>query len=198
MSEYIYEHDDEIYYGVENDYGIVTYYPTHTHDHSDFIQSTNELLDEVEQITTQQSRTLTGDIVGGVVDTVYPGAGDIVGGVVDGLLDGSLSGSVSCSGTTTTANTNVQITENVAYSVDIYNGSSSTPSTSYQSVISNLFGDYEPKTTTTYYYFNDSLVTQGETAISGLAGLDYNWLASVYLFGLSLKYVYKFLSGAKG
>lgn len=61
-------------------------------------------------------------------------------------------------------------------------------------VISDIFGDYTPRTYTTSTYINGEVVT-GTEIVPGLAGLDWPWLCGVAMFGIMLFCFFKLLGG---
>lgn len=73
--------------------------------------------------------------------------------------------------------------------------SSSDADGNVQSVLSALFGSYTPRMQTVTTYFNGEVVSTEEQVIPGVAGLDFEWLASVGLFSLMLWCLFRFLGG---
>lgn len=64
-----------------------------------------------------------------------------------------------------------------------------------QGVLLSLFGPYTPRMQTVTTYFNGEVVSTEEQVIPGIAGLDFEWLASVGLFSLMLWCLFRFLGG---
>ena len=67
-----------------------------------------------------------------------------------------------------------------------------------KALISSIFGEYTPITTTsviTETVGNDTHQYLVETVASGAAGVDYEWLAGVFLFGILLFCLMKLLGG---
>lgn len=67
-----------------------------------------------------------------------------------------------------------------------------------KALVTSIFGEYTPITTTavvTETVGNDTHQYLVETVASGAAGVDYEWLASVFLFGILLFCLMKLLGG---
>ena len=67
-----------------------------------------------------------------------------------------------------------------------------------KALISSIFGEYTPITTTsviTETVGNDTRQSLVETVAPGAAGVDYEWLAGVFLFGILLFCLMKLLGG---
>ena len=67
-----------------------------------------------------------------------------------------------------------------------------------KALVSSIFGEYTPITTTsviTQTVGNDTYQYLVETVAPGSAGVDYEWLASVFLFGILLFCLMKLLGG---
>ena len=67
-----------------------------------------------------------------------------------------------------------------------------------KSLVTSIFGEYTPVTTTsivTETVGNDTCQYLVETVASGAAGVDYEWLAGVFLFGILLFCLMKLLGG---
>lgn len=67
---------------------------------------------------------------------------------------------------------------------------------SLSSVITALFGEYQPRTQTVTDYLSDGSSVTYQQYVPGLAGLDYEWLASVTLFALALYCILRMIGGA--
>lgn len=74
--------------------------------------------------------------------------------------------------------------------------SGSLSGSSLISAVTALFGEYTPKTYNVTTYLSDGTVVQSSEVIPGLAGLDYEWLASVALFTLVLYCILRMIGGA--
>ena len=61
--------------------------------------------------------------------------------------------------------------------------------------LKSLFGDYTPKTYNVTTYLSDGTVVQSTEIVSGIAGLDYEWLSSVALFSLVLYGLLRMIGG---
>lgn len=61
--------------------------------------------------------------------------------------------------------------------------------------ITALFGEYQPRTYTVTTYLEDGIAVESEEIVPGLAGLDYNWLAGVTIFMLSLFCIFRMIGG---
>ena len=61
----------------------------------------------------------------------------------------------------------------------------------FVSALSNLFGPYTPRTQTVTTAQADGTVTEVQEPVPGLAGLDWEWLASVALFSVVLVCLFK-------
>lgn len=66
---------------------------------------------------------------------------------------------------------------------------------SLQAVLRDLFGVYTPRTQTVDTYYDGQVVATAQQVIPGLAGLDWEWLASVFLFALVLFCLFRLLGG---
>lgn len=66
---------------------------------------------------------------------------------------------------------------------------------SIRNVIVSLFGVYAPRTQSVTVYYNGEAVAVEEQVVPGLAGIDYEWIASVALFALMLWCLFRFLGG---
>lgn len=73
--------------------------------------------------------------------------------------------------------------------------SSSDADGNVQSVLLALFGPYTPRMQIVTTYFKSEVVSTEEQVIPGIAGLDFEWLASVGLFSLMLWCLFRFLGG---
>ena len=62
-------------------------------------------------------------------------------------------------------------------------------------VITSLFGEYQPRIYQVTTYLEDGTAVQSEEIVPGLAGLDYNWLAGVALFVMSLYCIFRMIGG---
>lgn len=70
--------------------------------------------------------------------------------------------------------------------------------TGLKALVTSVFGEYTPVTTTsvvTQTVGNDTRQYLVETVASGAAGVDYEWLAGVFLFGILLFCLLKLLGG---
>lgn len=67
---------------------------------------------------------------------------------------------------------------------------------SLSSVITALFGEYQPRTQTVTDYLSDGSSVTYQQYVPGLAGLDYEWLTSVSLFALALYCILRMIGGA--
>lgn len=61
--------------------------------------------------------------------------------------------------------------------------------------IRSLFGSYTPRTQTVTTYYDGQPISTDEQIIPGLAGLDYEWLAGVGLFALTIFCLFRLLGG---
>lgn len=61
--------------------------------------------------------------------------------------------------------------------------------------ITSLFGEYQPRTYIVTTYLEDGTAVESEEIVPGLAGLDYNWLAGVTVFMLSLFCIFRMIGG---
>lgn len=66
-----------------------------------------------------------------------------------------------------------------------------------RSMIVDLFGSYQPVTYSEYFYYTaaDGTVMQdvNEVVASGLAGVDWPWIAGVFLFAIVLYSLFRLL-----
>lgn len=63
------------------------------------------------------------------------------------------------------------------------------------SVIASLFGEYTPRTQTVTEYLADGSSVTYQQYVPGVAGMDWDWLAGVGLFGLCLLSFFKIIGG---
>lgn len=143
--------------------------------------------------------------VGGVVGGAVAGtAGALVGGEVGDALDeflggGDYSWTVECSGTTTTANTFIEVYEaEYTQTREMVVASASTPSitdiskaTNLQEVGICLFGEYEPRQELVTTYYNGQEVSQILSVVDGIQGVDIDYVCTVAIFGIIMS---RFLS----
>lgn len=61
--------------------------------------------------------------------------------------------------------------------------------------ITSLFGEYQPRTYIVTTYLEDGTAVESAEIVPGLAGLDYNWLAGVTVFMLSLFCIFRMIGG---
>lgn len=61
--------------------------------------------------------------------------------------------------------------------------------------ITSLFGEYQPRTYIVTTYLEDGTAVESVEIVPGLAGLDYNWLAGVTVFMLSLFCIFRMIGG---
>lgn len=66
---------------------------------------------------------------------------------------------------------------------------------SIPAVLTSLFGEYQPRTQTVTEYLSDGSSVSYTQVVSGLAGLDWLWLASVALFAMALYCVLRAIGG---
>lgn len=66
---------------------------------------------------------------------------------------------------------------------------------SITAVLRSLFGEYTPKTQTVTTYFDGQVIDTTTEIIPGVAGMDFEWLTSVALFGIVLFCLFKLLGG---
>lgn len=59
----------------------------------------------------------------------------------------------------------------------------------------DLFGSYEPKTYTVTEYLPDGETVISQQYVPGLAGMDFEWLASIGLFALMIYCLFKLIGG---
>lgn len=71
---------------------------------------------------------------------------------------------------------------------------SSSRSALLDAVIS-LFGNYQPRTYTVTTYLEDGSTVQSQEFVSGLAGLDYEWIAGAGLFIMALYCIFRTIGG---
>lgn len=67
---------------------------------------------------------------------------------------------------------------------------------SLPAVLAALFGEYQPRTQTVTDHLSDGSSVTYQQYVPGLAGLDYEWLASVALFALVLYCILRMVGGA--
>lgn len=102
-------------------------------------------------------------------------------------------------GTDDTGNEDVPViqVDTVSGTPTVYNvtNTETVSRTPLMDAITALFGDYQPRTYTVTTYLNDGTVVESEEIVPGLAGLDYNWLAGVTVFVLSLFCIFRMIGG---
>lgn len=67
--------------------------------------------------------------------------------------------------------------------------------TTLPAAIVGLFGEYQPRTQTVTEYFSDGSTVEYTQIVPGLAGLDWTWIASVFIFALALYCVFRAIGG---
>lgn len=67
--------------------------------------------------------------------------------------------------------------------------------TAFASAVVSIFGEYTPLTQTVTTYMADGTAVQSVQYVSGVAGLDWVWLASVVLFGIVLYCIFRMIGG---
>ena len=72
---------------------------------------------------------------------------------------------------------------------------SGTVSEGFKALIVSLFGEYEPRMENVTVYAPDGSVHASLQCVPGLAGLDWSWIVSVFLFSLSLYCVFRTIGG---
>lgn len=145
-------------------------------------------------------------------------APDVVPSASDGDLDAESSGNsggsnlggsnLSSSGTVVSGadvTVNVQRHDTLSVvSVSPDAPDNSTPSVYFHSdsdvptladTIRSLFGSYTPRTQTVTTYYDGQPISTEQQIIPGLAGLDYEWIAGVVLFGLIVFCLFRLLGG---
>lgn len=72
---------------------------------------------------------------------------------------------------------------------------SSDYTSSLMGAIFAVFGEYTPRTYMVTTYLDDGTAVTSTEIVPGLAGLDYNWIAGVVLFTLSLFCIFRMIGG---
>ena len=85
--------------------------------------------------------------------------------------------------------------EDAVLSLDLLFGNDSSEPLKLKQVIIDLFGPYEQQTETITETLADGSTVTTQQRIPGIAGLDYEWIASVVLFGLALLCFFRILGG---
>lgn len=62
-------------------------------------------------------------------------------------------------------------------------------------VLGALFGKYQPRVQTVTAYLSDGSSVSYQEYVPGLAGLDFDWLASVFLFAVALFCMFRIVGG---
>lgn len=89
-----------------------------------------------------------------------------------------------------------QIAQVQPYSVTTLDETASmAPSDSIPGVLTALFGEYTPRTQTVTQVLSDGSEVTYQQCVPGLAGLDWNWLASVGIFAMGLYCVFRAIGG---
>ena len=70
-----------------------------------------------------------------------------------------------------------------------------TPGDTVRDVLEGLFGEYTPRTQTVTQYLPDGSSVTYQEYVSGVAGMDWDWLASVAIFILILYCLFRLLGG---
>lgn len=86
----------------------------------------------------------------------------------------------------------VDSSQTVVY--DVVAPDASSRSALLDAVIS-LFGNYQPRTYTVTTYLEDGSTVQSQEFVSGLAGLDYEWIAGAGLFIMALYCIFRTIGG---
>lgn len=115
---------------------------------------------------------------------------DVVGPAADPLLDGEVP---SSDGTDTTAATVYAVSD-----LRLGDDPAGSVVSGLKALIISIFGEYEPVMTTGMVVDTIDGVTTTtlvDTVAAGAAGVDYEWLAGVFLFGILLFCLMKLLGG---
>ena len=66
---------------------------------------------------------------------------------------------------------------------------------SLMDAIVDIFGVYQPRTYQVSTYLEDGTVISSEELVPGLAGVDWEWMAGVGLFCMSLYCIFRMIGG---
>lgn len=96
---------------------------------------------------------------------------------------------------TDTSSTSESVLYSIVVSAEETETETSDETSTLKDTLTALFGPYEPRTQTVTDYLSDGTSVTYSQIIPGLAGLDYEWISSVVLFGLMMFCVLKLLGG---
>lgn len=95
-----------------------------------------------------------------------------------------------------TVNTPVSVTvEDNTPVVVVGTDAGSAIRSAFASAIVTIFGEYTPLTQTVTTYFADGSSVESVEYVSGIAGLDWVWIAGVMLFGVALYCIFRMIGG---
>lgn len=90
----------------------------------------------------------------------------------------------------------VTVEDNTPTVLTVANETGSSIRSSFEDAIVAIFGEYTPRTQTVIVQQTDGTTIEYEEYVTGLAGLDWVWIASVGLFALFLFCLMRLLGGA--
>lgn len=65
----------------------------------------------------------------------------------------------------------------------------------FTSVLTDIFGEYTPRTQTVTTYFADGSSVQSVEVVPGFAGLDWVWISAVALFCIVIFCIFRMIGG---
>lgn len=79
------------------------------------------------------------------------------------------------------------------YAVSSFDNGAEQPNESMSGIVSAVFGEYSPKTQTVSLTLDNGTVVTSQEIIPGVAGMDWHWIAGVFLFSVVLWSFFRFL-----
>ena len=118
-------------------------------------------------------------------------------GVVTAFADEEQPSSVETvetpAGQTVVVNTTQAEQRGDSVSVSEVDESSSHADGTLPGLIEDVFGTYTPRTQTVTVYLDDGSTVQGTEIVPGVGGMDWYWIAGVFLFSLVLWSFFRFM-----
>lgn len=79
------------------------------------------------------------------------------------------------------------------YSTSDVNDGVDQPNESMSGIVASVFGTYSPKTQTVSLTLDNGMVVTSQEIIPGVAGMDWHWIAGVFLFAVVLWSFFRFM-----
>ena len=103
--------------------------------------------------------------------------------------------SVTCSGSEVTVNLDDRSYTSVVDVSGADNPRKASDTGTLSAFLRAMFGEYTPKTQTVTTYFDGQLLDVSTEYVPGIAGMDVEWIASVFLFGMVVYCLFRMLGG---